>query len=266
MKMLVVLLIFICGFMGYVRYLEKSSLFFPYGPIEKTPSSVALTYEDVFITTKDKLTLHGWFVPHPEAKATVLFLHGNAGNIADRVDRLALYHRMGLNTLIVDYRGYGQSDGKPTEKGLYIDAVAMYDYLKERLPDTQVIIYGSSLGGVYAIDLALKRPADALVVEASFSSAKDMAKLIYPFVPSFMVSVQMNSLDKIKHIKVPKIFFHSKTDRVVPYELGYKLFESAPEPKEFVTIIGEHVEGHYDPEKMQERALYRFFQKEGLLP
>jgi fermentation-respiration switch protein FrsA (DUF1100 family) len=146
-----------------------------------------IEYEDVFFKTKDNKTINGWLVKVSDDAATILFSHGNAGNISNRIGKIAIFKNMGLNVFVFDYRGYGNSEGMPSEKGIYLDALGAYDYLKERsdIRGDKIIAYGASLGGAVAVELATKRSVAALIVDSSFSSAADMAKKILPIVPSF---------------------------------------------------------------------------------
>jgi fermentation-respiration switch protein FrsA (DUF1100 family) len=158
--------------------------------------------------------------------------------------------------LIIDYRGYGKSEGNPTEQGIYKDAAATYDYLASRsdMRGQNFISYGDSLGGAVAVDLAAKRAIACLIVDSTFSSAADMAKKIYPFVPSFFIQTKMDSMGKIRNITVPKLFIHSVEDEIVPFALGKKLYDAAPDPKEFIEIVGSHNDGHmYDQGKIKNR-------------
>jgi hypothetical protein len=246
MKILFLLIALFVLFVSFVWYLEETSVFFPAREITATPRDVGLKYEDVYFKTKDGLTLNAWFVPANRPYGTVLFFHGNAGSLSERVGKMRAFHELRFNILGVDYRGYGRSEGKPSEKGIYLDAQAACDYLltREDVDPKKIIIYGVSLGGAVAVDLAARRPAAALIVDSSFSSAWDMAKWMYPFVPYFLVRTKMNSEDKIKSVQCPKLFIHSRDDDMVPYSLGMKLAETAPEPKLQVTINGPHNEGH----------------------
>jgi fermentation-respiration switch protein FrsA (DUF1100 family) len=207
-----------------------------------TPEDIGLYYEDVFFDTEDGEHINAWFVPGTAGAPTILFCHGNAGNIGDRLEKISALHSLGLNIFIFDYRGYGASSGRPSEKGVYSDALAAFDYLqgREDINNKKIIAYGVSLGGAVAVDLASKRPVAALILDSTFSSGADMGKIIAPFVPSIFFSVKFASIEKIKDVLVPKLFFHSLQDEMVPYELGKKLFSQAPEPKSFVTVEGLH--------------------------
>lgn len=225
----------------YLRYIEKTTLFHPERKIETNPKEIGLDFQDIFFKTPDNLTLNGWFIPAKNAQYTILFCPGNAGNISHRLDKIKFFNDLGCNIFIFDYRGYGRSKGRPSEKGLYIDVKSAYDYLLSRPINAQQIIgFGESLGGAIIIDLAFKNKMRALIVENTFSNAKDMAKFIYPFIPYWIFSSRLDSLGKIKSIGIPKFMVYSLDDEVVPYKLSKKLYEAAPAPKEFMEIRGGH--------------------------
>lgn len=245
---------------GYFRYIERKSIFFPMRQIEYTPKDIGLIYKEVFFKAEDGVELNGWLIPAKGTKGTILFLHGNAGNISHRFEKLQIFHDLNLNVFIFDYRGYGKSKGSPSEKGLYLDAKAAYDYLvsKEGIRKEEIILFGESLGGAVAIDLASKKKVKAIIVESAFSSAKDMAKRIYPFIPSFFITSDFNSVKKIKNIQVPKLIIHSVDDEIVPFDLGRKLFEAAPPPKEFLKIRGGHNTGFLNSEAQFKKGIDSF--------
>jgi len=248
-------------FWALVRYLESAGVFFPNRQLEVSPSVLGLPWEDVYFDTKDHVSLNGWFFKNPQATSTLIFAHGNAGNMGDRLFKIQFLYELALNVFIFDYRGYGKSQGIPSEAGIYRDAQAAYDYLKAR-GDTdmeRIIIYGASLGGAVAIDLATQRKAALLIVESSITNALDMAHIHYPFVPSFFLRLKFDSVSKVKQLTVPKLFIHSPGDEVVPYWVGKKLFAAAAEPKRFLKISGAHNDASIasDPAAMVElvRAL-----------
>ena len=247
MNVLASVIVFAFVFVLYVRYLEKTSVFYPAKQLSRSPMDLGLEFDDVQLTTRDDVVVHGWFFKTPAAKSTLLFLHGNAGNIADRLEKIIFFKNIGLNVFIIDYRGYGNSTGKPSEEGMYTDAQAAYEYLTQRkdINAKNIVAYGESLGGVAVIDLAGKVPLAAFIIDSSFTSAQDMAKVIYPFIPSFLVSLKMDSAAKVRDLKMPKLFLHSKTDEIVPFALGWKLYEAAADPKEFVDIDGGHNDGFF---------------------
>ncbi|MBP9854400.1 MAG: alpha/beta hydrolase [Candidatus Omnitrophica bacterium] len=241
MKVLFLFLILVVGFLLFVIYLESKSVFYPAKNISHSPDEAGLPFEDVFIPIQGNC-IHGWFISRPQHTKTVIFSHGNGGNIGDRLDKLYLFDRIGLNILIYDYQGYGKSTGNPSEKGLYQEAEAIYKYLTEErnIKPASIIVYGESLGGAVAVDLASKKDIGGLILDSTFSSARDMAKYIYPFIPGFLVRTKLDSLSKIRWVKAPKLFFHSKADGTVPYELAQKLYNAADGKKKFVEIQGGH--------------------------
>ena len=277
MKIVILLLVIAVAFILYVRFLERTMLFAPSRAINQTPEDIGLLYRDVTFVSSDGVKLNGWFILAPRSlnpsgllgetkRYTLLFFHGNAGNIADRLEKIRLFHELGLNVFIMDYRGYGRSEGRPTEKGMYLDALAAYDHLvkNEKIRPDEIIDYGASLGGAAAIDLASKREVRCLIADSTFSNAADMAKTIIAFVPSLVLSIKLDSLDKIQKITVPKLFVHSPQDQTVPYVLGKKLFNAAPEPKTFLDISGDHNDGNFDTEGVFAEGIKKFLLSAGI--
>lgn len=244
---------------GYVKYIERYNIFFPNRELASTPRLIGLDYRDHTFSSSHNL-LHGWFIPKEGAQYTFLLCHGNAGNISYRLDKIKLLHSVGVNVFVFDYRGYGKSEGVPTEKGVYEDALAAYTYLTDELGISKehIIIHGASLGGAVAVDLASRIRAKALVVESSFSCGRDMAGAMYRFIPSFFFPDVFNSLLKIKKIDMPVLFFHSRQDEVVPFTFGRKLFEAALPPKEFIEIAGGHDFGFLDSQEKYRESLQSF--------
>lgn len=267
MKLLITLAAVILFFFALVRYLEKTSVFYPSRLIEITPDRFNLPYEDIYLTTQDNVRINGWLVKSPQAKSTLLFFHGNAGNISDRLMKLRFFHQMGVNVLIIDYRGYGRSQGKPTEKGVYLDGLAALDYLKSRedIGKLPVILYGGSLGGAVAIEVATHRSVDGLIIDSSFPSAPAMGRLLYPFIPTFFMSIKFDSKSKIRTMKMPKLFMHSADDKLVPIRLGRQLFNAAPEPKAFVELTGGHNDAHIECQELFLGSIKRFLQERSWL-
>jgi fermentation-respiration switch protein FrsA (DUF1100 family) len=207
-----------------LRPLLNALLYFPSRELLAEPR---VPFEDVWFDG-----LHGWWVPATGAPRLggVLFLHGNAGNIGDRVAHLELLARAGFGVLAFDYRGYGRSGGRPDEPGTYRDARAALEVLRER--DGKRIIYlGESLGGAIALELALSAPPAGLVLQSTFTSIRDMARLHYPFIPRAAVPDAYPSLRLIAGLRAPLLFLHGDRDEVVPLMYGEALFEAAPEPK-----------------------------------
>lgn len=256
-----------------LRWLEPSLIFFPSKEMIASPKGFNLDFEDVFFKTADDQKLHGWFVPagrdgSPEREPslagdkTILFCHGNAGNISHRIDKLIFFHRLGYNVFIFDYRGYGKSEGRPSEQGLYLDVQAAYHYLKARgIPVQQIVGYGESIGGAVLIDLAAKRPMQAMILDSTFTNIKDMARIYYPWIPTWFLSMKFDSKQKIASITIPKLMIQSDADEIVPARLGADLFEAAAMPKESLRIHGSHNEGFFESEDLIEKKILDFLKE-----
>lgn len=247
----------------FIKYIESRGIFYPEKRIEFYPSSFNLAFEDVYIKTVDNLKINGWFIPYPGAKYTFLFCHGNAGNLEHRLEKLLMLRNIGINVFIIDYRGYGKSEGKISEKGLYLDARAAYGYLvnSRRITPEQVILYGESLGTAAVIGLAADVKVRAVILEGAFSRGRDMAARIYPLLPTFLFANSFDSLTKIKKVKVPKLFIHSRNDEIVPLELAKKLYNLSPEPKEFSELIGGHNTAFLDSREKYISSIGSFIEK-----
>jgi fermentation-respiration switch protein FrsA (DUF1100 family) len=229
-----------------VWLVQDKMVFFPDRQIEATPDMVGLKYKDAAINTEDGLSLHGWFVPATDARWTVIFCHGNAGNISHRLETLLLLNDLGLSVLIFDYRGYGHSEGKPSEAGLYRDVRAAWRHAVEvmEVPPERIIVWGRSLGGSAAVAQAAEVEPAALVVESTFTRASDMARATYPWLPvRLILRLRLDSEARVGGIACPKLFVHSRQDEVVPFELGRRLFAAAATPKEFLEVSGGHNDG-----------------------
>ncbi len=229
----------------YLRWFERYNIFFPTRKIELRPDYVGLSYEDVYFKSADGVRLNGWFIPASPSSPTVLLCHGNAGNIGHRLGIIRIFNRLNLNVFIFDYRGYGRSSGRPSEKGTYQDARAAYDYLLSRddIDRDKIIFYGKSLGGAVAIELATRVNPCALISESAFTSTLDIGREIYPFLPlRIIITMKYDNLSKIKGLRPPKLIIHSIDDEIVPFRHGRRLFEEAPEPKQFYQMTGGHNE------------------------
>lgn len=221
-------------------------VFFPDRDDAGNPGDVGLEYEDVWLTSGSGRRIHGWFIPARETRYTLLFCHGNAGNITHRLDSIKLFNDLRLSVFIFDYQGYGRSEGRPGERATYQDARAAWDYLcvDRGIPSGQVVLFGRSLGGSVAIELAGVVDPFALIVESCFTSAVDMGTKIYPWLPIRLVRrIHYNSLSRIGDIAVPKLFIHSIDDETVPFGMGRRLYNRAPRPKQLLKIRGGHNDG-----------------------
>ena len=255
-------LILLGAVLAYLRFFEWRNLYYPAHQIEATPSLFGLQYEDVNFISEDGRMLHGWWIPHPRARGTVIHCHGNAGNIGDRAWMAADLHRLKVNVFLFDYRGYGESRGLPTEKGTYRDARAAYEVVRARYQDVEsppVVLHGQSLGGAVAIQLALDKPVRGLIVESSFSSVIDMGQKLYPLLPiRWFCYFRYDSVSKAPRLNIPKLFAHSPQDDLIPYDLGEKLYQAAAPPKEFVVLEGAHNDAGWSLTPAYWRAIEKF--------
>lgn len=225
---------------------QPKFVYFPQAEVEQTPDLAELFYEDIYFKTEDDVSLNGWYIPAPNAKKTVLFFHGNGGNISHRLQSLKIFHDMGLSVFIIDYRGYGKSQGVTGEQGTYKDADAAWKYLTETrgIAEKDIIIFGRSMGGAIAIWLASQHTADLLILESTFTSIADMGQHYYPYLPAKLLTrIKYPSIDRIQKINCPVLIAHSQTDEIVPYKLGQALFDEAPSPKMFMQLKGGHNDG-----------------------
>ncbi len=237
----------------------ENFIFYPDDYLIADPGDWGMPFEDVYFSTADGLTLNGWFVPG-EKEMTWLWFPGNAGNISYRLDNLRLlHHRLSLNIFIFDYRGYGRSQGRPSEEGTYLDAEAALDYLRSRRdidPDA-IIFFGRSLGSAVAVNLATKHKCLGLILESPPTSLVGMMKRLFPSLPPEELPIKYDSLSKIKRISVPLLILHGDCDEVVPFFMGRKLYEAANEPKQFYTIENA---GHNDTYMVGGEGYFRALQ------
>jgi uncharacterized protein len=246
--------------------------FSPLAPLEQSVVFVPARYpagdwhpeklqaEDAWFQSEDGTKLHGWFASHEKPKAVVLFCHGNAGNVATWSSELRTLHdRVGVTAMVFDYRGYGRSDGTPSEQGIYADARAARGWLAKRvgIAENQIVLMGRSLGGAVAIELATDG-ARGLVIESTFTSMPEVGHAMFPWLPMRTVmQTQFDSIHKIRKYRGPLLESHGTGDRLLPYAMGLQLFEAANEPKKFVAIPGGD---HQDPQSPEYyAALDAFF-------
>lgn len=237
------------GGLSLLLYIFQSRLiFYPETGREiiATPVQLGMPYEDIHLITADGISLHGWFIPAAKPRGTVLFLHGNAGNISHRLDSVQMFHRLGYSTLIFDYRGYGNSGGTPTEQGTYRDAAAAWRYLTEQrhLPACRIVLFGESMGGAIAAQLASVQKPAALVIASSFTSVPDLAQQIYPYLPArWLARIHYDTREYLKSVTAPVLIAHSPQDDIIPFEHGRALFAAANPPKRFLELAGGHNDG-----------------------
>lgn len=244
-----------------VAVFQSKLVYYPSRSIDATPEAVGLEYEEVAPATSDGVKLSGWFVPAKNARAVVLFFHGNGGNLSHRLDTLKLLHDLRLSTFIFDYRGYGKSEGTPSEEGTYRDAEAAWAYLTDvrRIPADRIVFFGRSLGGAVAAHLAREHSPRALILESTFTSIPDMGAEMYPFLPVRVLSrFEYDTGDVLPKLHCPVLIVHSPEDTLVPFSHGKKLFEAANEPKRFLEISGSHNSGFLTSGKRYTDELDRF--------
>ncbi len=225
--------------------LDRLMVYFPERSITATPAEVGLEFSDVYLTTSDGLRIHGWHVPG-ESKTTLLWLHGNAGNISNRVENIAVLSRLtGLSVMIIDYRGYGLSEGSPSEGGLYSDAEAAFEYLTSEAgldPATDIVLFGRSLGVGVAAEMATRHPVRCVILESGFTSVIAMARATQPNwlvqVLTPMIDARYDTLSKMGLIDSPVMVVHGEQDDIVPFTMAHELYEAASEPKRFYAVRG----------------------------
>jgi uncharacterized protein len=247
------------GIFLFLRWFERKNVWHPYAEIIATPADAGLVYEEVEFTASDGVLLHGWYVPCEGAIASLLFCHGNGGNISWRLDSLKQFHSIQVNTFLFDYRGYGKSGGTLSEEGTYLDGEAAFSWLRTKTPDMPIVLFGRSLGAAIATDLSVRVNADALVFESGFSSIYRIGKELFPFLPLKLIgSIHYDSLSKIPNINMPLLVVHSPDDDIIPFRHGQDIFDAAPEPKRFFETRGDHNNGHFDSEEIYLPALRGF--------
>jgi fermentation-respiration switch protein FrsA (DUF1100 family) len=258
------------AYLGSALYLyafQASYVYFPDEPsrqVEATPGDIGLDFQGVRLGTADGETLAGWFVPAPAARGTLLYLHGNGGNIGHRLDRIEVFHQLGLNVLIIDYRGYGASSGTPSEEGTYQDALAAWNYLTQQrhLAPAGIVVFGESLGGAIAAWLAARHAPAALVVFASFTSIPDLAQGMYPLFPvAWLARYRYDTRASLSRVNCPVLILHSPQDEIVPFSHGQALLGAARGPKRLVELRGSHNDAARVSRPIYVRELGAFLQK-----
>ncbi len=229
-----------------IYFNQHKLLYLPHLPsreIVATPPAVGLTYEELELNTADGERLHGWYIPTDNARGTLLFFHGNAGNLSHRLDSLQIFHRLNLNVLIFDYRGYGRSSGQPSENGTQLDARAAWAYLVDERGESpgHIVLFGRSLGASIAARLATEKQPAALILESAFISVPELAAELYRWLPvRFLARLQYRTRDTLSHVHCPVLVAHSPDDEIIPYRHGRVLYETAPPPKAFLRLTGDH--------------------------
>lgn len=244
----------------WLRAAEPRLIYYPLRAIELTPDRVGLSYQDISLTAADGVRLNGWFLP-ADGGLTVLFLHGNAGNISHRLEKLAILHELGAAVFILDYRGYGRSEGRPSEQGLYLDAQAAYRHLVRdgALDPCRVVVYGESLGAAVAVDLASRVAVGGVILEAAFTSTPDVGRKLFPFLPlHWLVRERYDALARIGQVNAPLLIFHSRDDEFLDMRHARRLLDAAAGPKELVELRGGHNDAFLVSAERYRDSLRRF--------
>lgn len=250
---------------GIVYFLQDKMLFYPARHVARSPAHAGLVFETVALQTSDEEQLHGWWIPATEPRGTVVVCHGNAGNIGDRLDLAELFHRLRLNVLLFDYRGYGQSTGTPDEAGLYRDAEAAWRMtLRKGGGDPlHTFVFGESIGAGPATWLAQQNRVGALILEAPFTSVPDAAALHFPWLPARRLTrTQFDNLSRIAHIEAPLLILHSLDDEIIPFAQGKQLFDAARLPKAFAELDGGHNTARFVSREAYAQAIDDFLRQQ----
>jgi len=232
----------------YLYFNQGRMVFIPMRELVVTPEQLNMTCEDVYIEVAPGERINAWYFPGNPGRKTILFCHGNAGNISHRLETVQFLKTFEVNVLLFDYRGYGRSDGRPTEEGVYADARAAFDWLvnEKKVAPQNIILFGRSLGGAVAVDLASKVTCGGVVVESSFTSTDELGRKMFPYFPvKFLLRFKFDSLTKIAKLTCPVLVTHSPDDDMIPVEMGRQLYEAAREPKYFIELIGSHNDRDY---------------------
>ena len=238
--LVVTLVVLICVTL-LVRLAERHLAFFPFEGETRTPAEFGLAFDRVHLSTSDGETLHAWWLPAPSPRATVVYFHGNGGNLSLWADIIAAIRTRDLNVLAVDYRGYGRSTGQPSEQGLYRDVDAVLAWLDEGVAprDVPLIYWGRSLGVTMAAYAASRRPPDGVVLESGFPESRAVltsSPLMWAL--SWLSSYSFPTARWMREVSAPTLVLHGDRDSVVPFRAGQRLYEAIPGPKQFVTIAG----------------------------
>jgi len=245
-----------------LRAIERQFIYFPTHVARDVPTPVLLgarVVEEVWLESGSGDRIHGLYAGSDAAFADLLFLHGNAGNLYDRLDNVEKLVESGFNVLILDYRGYGKSEGQPSEEGLYEDAEAGYRYLLDRRGEVpaRLVVFGRSLGAAVAIELASRHPCGAVIAESAFTSALALGRLHYGWLPGLVLrgmTQRFDSISKVARLRAPALFVHGEVDGIVPVEMGRELFKASSEPKSWYEIAGA---GHNDTVVVGGREYFR---------
>lgn len=246
-----------------LRLILPFFVFMPSSRLVATPAALNLHYEDVILTSEDNVRLHGWYIPRANARATLLFFHGNGGNISHRLDSIRIFNGLGLSVFILSYRGYGKSGGRPSINGTRLDALAAWQWLTEdrKIPASEIVVFGRSLGGAVAMELMRSVTPGALILESTFSSLADMAPFPRRIAPFLLGGDFWNSEKTAAGLTVPTLSIHSQRDEVVPFRQGRRIYEAVASEKTFLEIQGDHNRGFLQSIGIYTAGLDRFLTK-----
>jgi uncharacterized protein len=245
-KVLLKIIVLASALILMFRWFEHSQVFQPYRSMRGTAAALERPWEDVFFEAQDGVKLNGWFFPAGTnatyASHVILFCHGNAGNISHRLESYETLLDAGINLFAFDYRGYGRSSGRPSESGTYQDAMAAYQWLKRKgFADRAILVWGESLGGAVAAELAVRAPTGGVVLQSTFTSIPAIGAEVFPWLPVKLIcSIKYDTLSKIANIRAPLMILHSESDSIVAFHHGERLFAAARAPKSFCKLFGDH--------------------------
>ena len=258
MILLVVVGLVLTGFCLYRMWREPKLIYYP----DRTPFVTPAGVTDLNLTASDGVPIHGWYIPTPGARVTVLLLHGNAGNVSHRLAKIVILRAAGAEVAIIDYRGYGRSGGSPNEAGTYRDARAAYDYLTTTLnrEPRNIVVYGESLGTAVAVELATRVPVGGVVLEEAFTSVPEAWRKFAPMLPvAWLIRNRYDSIHKMGRLSAPLLIFHSRHDELFPYQYAERLLAAAPGPKRLVELHGGHNDAFWQSQELYRQTLRQFF-------
>ena len=240
---------------GVLNRLIETMIFHPTPGVDLRPDQLGIEGQELHLNTEDGVRIHAFFLPAAAASRALLFLHGNAGNASHRLPNAAALAKLGIHVLLLDYRGYGASEGKPSEEGVYADARAGLAHLTGalKIPEKRIVVFGRSLGGAVAVDLIGDRELAGVILESTFTSAADVVRSRFGSLLAGLLRGRFESDAKIGRLRAPLLFFHGDRDEIIDFELGQALFEAAPAPKSFERIAGA---GHNDTVEVGGRAYF----------
>lgn len=266
MSTLVIGIVGILALLLLLYQFQSALIFFPRKDLVGTPASIGIPFESLRLKTSDGVSISAWYVESENPRATILFCHGNGGNISYSLEVIDLFHSMRFNVLVFDYRGYGESGGTPDEQGMYQDALAAWEYLVRwrGIPPGEIVVVGRSLGGAVAGWLATEVHPRAVVLESAFTSLADIGSTAYPFLPvRLLLRYSYPTVEYVRQLQCPLLVVHSPGDEIIPFSHGERLFAEAVVPKEFLEISGGHNDGFALSEEQYREGIQGFLERKG---